>query len=246
MFAAGMRRTLCSVVIVSAALPAHAGGIAGIGNAQVDEGLFTASWRNSYGEDNDRKNQDHRTRTRLMTDYGFNSWFASGIYLQGDKRENKNLELDSVIWENRFEFTTQDTDGFFSGARLRYTHRDNDKTPSNVHLRLILGTIVDRWEARANPILYHEVGQDARGGIGLDARFQLTYHYVRGHRAGLETFGDMGQLNRLSGFADQNHTLGPVFAGSIAPDLSYEAGYARGLSKTAPDHTLKFFLVRSF
>ena len=226
--------------------PAQAGGIAGIGNAAVNKGQFTASWRNSYGEDGDRQNQDNRLRSRIATDYGFNDWFASGVYFQGDKREDKNMELEALIWENRFEFTTLEKDGFFSGARLRYTHRDGDKTPSNAHIRFILGTIVDGWELRTNPILYREVGKDARSGWGLDARFQVTYYYEKGHRAGLESFGDMGLLNNQPGFERQNHTIGPVFAGNITETLSYETGYAYGVSKAAPDHTIKLILVRAF
>lgn len=230
------------------ALPcaAHAGGIAGIGNAAVNEGMFTASLRSSYGEDNDRQNQDHRTRARLMTDYGFTDWFASGLYLQGDKRDDKNMELDAIIWENRFEFTTLEADGFFSGARLRYTYKDGDKKPDNAHVRLIAGTIMGGWELRANPIIYREIGSGARSGVGVDARFQVTYHYAKGHRAGLENFSDLGMVQNTGGFARQSHTIGPVFAGNISPEWQYETGYAYGISKAAPDHTVKFFLIRTF
>lgn len=226
--------------------PAQAGGIAGIGNAQVNAGQFTVSIRHSFGSDNDGMQQDNRLRSRVMTDYGFTDWFASGLYMQSDRRDQQNMELDALIWENRFEFTTLEADGFFSGARLRYTLKDGDKRPDNAHLRLILGTIHNGWEWRTNPILYHETGPGARAGVGLDARFQLTCHYAAGHRAGVESFSDMGLLRRQPGFDRQSHSIGPVFAGNITPALTYEAGYAYGASRAAPDHTFKLFLARSF
>lgn len=233
-------------MLVGFAAPCFAGGIAGIGVAKVNKGQFTAHLRNSYGEDNDRQNQDDRWRTRLMTDYGFTDWFASGIYLQGDRRDDKNMELDAVIWENRFEFTDTSTDGFYSGIRLRYTYRDGDKKPDQAHVRFILGAPVGNWELRANPIIYKEIGQDSRSGLGLDARFQVTYGYLENHRVGLENFSDMGIIRNMRRFDKQSHTIGPVFTGKITPSLTYETGYAMGISKAAPDHTVKLFLVKVF
>lgn len=228
------------------AAPCFAGGVAGIGVAKVNEGQFTVNVRNSFGKDNDRNNEDNRWRTRLMTDYGFTDWFASGIFLQGDRRDNKNLKLDAVIWENRFEFTDAKEEGFYSGIRLRYTYRAIDKIPDNAHIRFILGAPVGNWDFRANPILYKEIGKFSRSGVGLDARFQMTYGYIPGHRMGLENFSDMGIINNMPRFDRQSHTIGPVFTGELAANTTYETGYARGISKAAPDHTVKLFLVHVF
>jgi hypothetical protein len=243
---ASQRLSFLVLLLTSIASPALAGGIAGIGVAKVNKGQFTAHLRNSFGTDNDRKNQDNRWRTRLMTDYGFTDWFASGIYFQGDQRDDKNMELDAVIWENRFEFTDTATDGYYSGIRLRYTYRDGDKKPDQAHIRFIAGAPLGNWEFRANPIIYKELGEDARSGLGLDARFQVTYGYMEGHRVGIENFSDVGIMSNMPRFDKQSHTLGPVFTGKITPSLTYETGYAYGLSQTAPDHTLKLFLVNTF
>ena len=140
-------------------------GIGGIGNAQVTKGAFTTHLRNAYIEDGENGRQDNRWRSRIMTDYGINDWFAAGFYVQGDRRKDDNLELEALIGELRFEFTSADTSGYYSGARLRYTWRDGDKKPDDAHIRLILGAPYGRWDFRINQILGLEtLGQSRATG----------------------------------------------------------------------------------
>jgi hypothetical protein len=237
---------LAGAVMLATSKPSHAAGIAGIGNAAVTKGQFQLHLRESFGTDNGRNNLDNRWRQRIMTDYAFTNSFASGIYLQGDKRDNRETELDAVIWDNRFEIHNVQDDGFFSGFRLRYTYRDGDKKPDNIHIRGIIGAPIGNWEVRFNPIVYSDVGPDSRSGIGLDLRGQVTYSYLPGHRAGIETFWDTGKLRDVARYDSQSHNIGAVFAGNFTPEWGYETGYAYGLSNSAPDHTLKLFITRYF
>ena len=242
-----IKRTFQAVIALAAVLPcgAHA-GIAGIGNAAVNKGQFTTHLRLSLGEDDNRASLDGRFRSRLMTDYGFTDDFAFGIYFQQDNPGNDNAQWDATIAEARFELTDTASSGFYSGFRLRYTYKDGDKKPDNAHIRLIAGVPVGDWDLRINQIFAVETGQDRRGGLGTDTRLQATYQYIPNHRAGLESFSDFGYGSRWTTFDEQNHTLGPVFTGRVMEGLFYEAGYRRGLSRDAADHTFKLFLTRVF
>lgn len=230
---------------LTAATSAQA-GIGGIGNATVNEGALTTHLRASYTSDEENAGLDDRWRSRFMTDYGFTDDFALGVYIQGDNRSADNQELDAIIVDARFEFTQAAKAGFYSGLRLRYTHKDGDKKPDDMHARFILGAPIGKWDFRINQILAYEVGEDGRGGIGIDTRLQTSYRYAKGHRAGLESFSNFGYGSRRSGFEEQSHTIGPIFAGTITQNLSYETGYRYGLSEAAPDHTFKLFIVRRF
>jgi len=226
-------------------LIAHA-GMAGIGNAAVNKGQLTAHWRTSYSTDKDNAGLDERFRNRAMLDYGFTDDFAFGLYMQTDNRGNDSHEQDAMIGEARFELADVKANGYYSGFRLRYTHRDGDKTPSNAHIRLIAGVPIGKWDMRINQIFAYEVGQDAKGGVGVDTRLQSTYFYHPDHRVGLESFSDFGYGSRWTNFNQQNHTLGPVFAGKIDDGLFYEFGYRRGVSDAAADNTVKLFITRNF
>lgn len=236
-------RIILGVLWLLATLPTAQASMAGIGNATVTKGALVTHLRNSYNEDNKQSGLDDRVQNRLMVDYGVSDNYAIGLYLQGDKRSGDAMELESIMLDQRFEFTQQRRHGYYSGMRLRYTHRDGDKTPSNAHVRFILGTAIGPWDLRYNQIFGHEIGPDHRAGLLVDTRLQTTYGYARFHRAGLESFSDFGNL-RESDRRSQVHTLGPVFTGFIDDRLQYEAGYRMGLSDAAPDHTFKLFLTQ--
>lgn len=240
-----MKHTLSLLLLCTAASPALA-GMGGIGNATVNEGVFATHLRNSVNLDDDNAALDKRWRGRLMTDYGFTDDFALGLYLQGYDLQGDSTALDAVILDARFEWTEAKSHGFYSGMRLRYTLKDGDKKPDNAHVRFILGAPVGKWDFRINQIFAHEIGEGSGGGLGIDTRLQASYRYAANHRAGIESFSDFGYGSRNSRFDAQNHTIGPVFAGKISKNLSYETGYRYGLSEAAADHTFRLFLVRSF
>jgi hypothetical protein len=219
---------------------AHA-GMAGIGNAAVNKGQFTAHTRFSFSEDNENAAFDDQWRSRLMLDYGLTDDAAMGIYLQGD-----GDEVDAWMADARFELTEAATHGFYSGFRLRYTYKDGDKKPDNAHIRLIAGVPVNQWDFRINQIFAYQVGEGRRGGMGVDTRLQATYRYHPDHRAGIETLSDFGYGSSRTGFDRQNHVAGPVLSGKITDGLFYETGYRYGVSEAAPDHTFRLFITRVF
>jgi hypothetical protein len=235
----------CSVYFLTFPLDAIASPST-VSSIAINKGQFTVQTRGSYTTDDDNPSLDKRFRSRLATDYGITDSFALGIHFQTDNRGNETGQYDATLIEGRFEFTDTKTDGYYSGFRLRYTFKDGDKKPDNVHVRLIAGLPIDKWDLRMNQTFAYETGQDSRGGLGVDTRTQTTYHYLTHHRAGIESFSDFGYGSRTPKFDEQNHTVGPVFAGKIRDDISYETGYRRGISKAAPDNTVKLFLTKYF
>lgn len=221
-------------------------GIGGIGNAQVTKGALTTSERVAYIEDGDDGPQDSRLRSRIMADYGINDWLAAGFFIQGDRRAGDSLELEALISELRFEFTSADTSGYYSGIRLRYTWRDGDKKPDDAHIRFIIGAPYERWDFRFNQFFGLETGTDARAGLLVETRPQVTYGYYGNHRAGIESFSNFGNISRVDGWNNQSHEVGPVFQGPLTDTLSYETGYRRGISDAAANHTFRLFLTQSF
>ncbi len=244
-----MKKTIqflvASLVVLTTSIPVYA-GVGGIGTATVNEGVFSTHLRVSYADDDESQSLDTRFRNRLMLDYGFTDDFAFGVYLQGDNRGNDNQELDAIIADARFELAEVAEHGFYSGFRLRYTFQDGDKKPDNAHIRLIAGVPVDQWDFRINQIFAYQLGEGSGGGIGVDTRLQASYKYHPEHRVGVESFSNFGFGSRNTGFDDQNHVVGPVFAGKIQEGLSYEFGSRHGISEAAADHTVRLFLTKRF
>ncbi len=238
-----MKKLFSGLLCVAISQPVWAAGVAGIGNATVNKNQLTLQVRDVYGTDGDGRNLDKRWRQRAMADYGFTDDFASGLYVQADRRDDKNVELEALISDSRVELTNVKDDGYYSGFRVRYTYRDADKKPDNLHVRAIAGIPVEAWEFRVNQIFYTDVGPDSRAGLGLDNRVQISYGYHPDHRVGLESFLDTGNLRSYDDYNHTSHDMGIVFTGKFSKRWSYEAGYARGITTSAPDHTIKLFII---
>lgn len=233
--------------MVFALMPVAAqAGMAGIGNAQVDEDVFTLQWRNAYITDSEQPSQDGRWRSRMMFDYGVTNDYAVALHIQTDKRPNDALELDALIFQQRVEYHNVKDDGFYSGFWLRYTWKDGDKKPDDAHIRLIWGMPIGNFEVRLNQILGWEVGQDSRPGLIVDTRGQYTYAYMPNHRIGFEHLNNFGNTRTVNGFSRQNHEIGPMLSGKFDNKVSYELGYRHGISDQAADHTIRLFLWRGF
>lgn len=241
-----MRALRLAALVALCPLPALANGFASVGSIDVRKGRTDVSLRGAYGLDDDVSTQDNRIRSRVTVDHAFTEWFASGLYVQGDHSGNDNMELDTVIWDNRIQMASEEEDGFNGGIRLRYSWRDGDKKPDVTRIQFLGDKRFGKWQLRGSQIFFHEVGQDSRKGVGLDTRYQVNYAYRDRHRAGVEGFHNFGRVRDMNGFDAQSHVLGVVFVGPLAENTNYEVGYGAGLSRSAPDHSVKLFVSWNF
>jgi len=219
-----------------------------VGSPNVKRGQTKVEARIGFNKDNDGSSADQRLRSRLQIDHGFNDLYAGRISFSTDKRKNSHMEAEGLTIENRFHLLKRADYGFDFGTRLNYNHRDGDKKPDTVSFRLYTRVPVNQWDLRFNQLLDREVGQMQTPGIRLNTEMQATYPIASRHRLGFETFNNFGKLHKLhGGWSSQNHTCGPVLKGSITKNnLEYEIGYRAGISRAAPDHSVKLVLGKAF
>ena len=244
------RPSLFSILtIIITALPiatATASTTGSVGSASVTKGQTAIEGRVGYSEADEASSQDERFRSRVQIDHGFTDYYAGRVVFSQDSRKGDNLEHDAIKIENRFYLLNKDDYGFDFGVRAAYSHKDGDKKPSSLEFGLYGLVPMDAYELRVNQIFSHEIGEDSEDGIGGEARLQLTRSIAENHRLGLESFHDFGNFSDDSEFEEQSHTFGPVLKGKLGESFKYETGYRAGLSDSAPDHSFKFFIGRSF
>jgi hypothetical protein len=229
--------------------PAHASSIGAVGSPKVEAGKTSLELRFGYHEAEESSSQDERFRSRVHLDHGFNDFYALRVIASQDRRKNDNLEQDTLGFENRFYLLKAKEHGFGFGARAGYNHKDGDKKPSVLTFGLYGLVPLDDYELRVNQMFEHAVGEDREPGLSAELRVQATKEIVKKLRLGIESFHDFDNLNELSGYSAQAHTIGPVLKGRMFEgfgNMQYEAGYRAGISDAAPDHTVKFFLSTSF
>ena len=237
---------LVSGAVVSFITPVYASTTGSVGSPNVTAGKTEVIARFGYSEAEESSSQDERLRSRIHIDHGFTDFYAGRLIIAQDKRKNDSYEHDQVTFENRLHLLKSADHGFDFGVRGSYSHKDGDKTPSSVAFGLYELVPLNDYQLRANQIFDHDVGEGAGDGVSAELRLQVTRKLENSHRAGLESFHDFGNLTTLSGYSTQSHTFGPVFKGPLWGDLKYETGYRLGVSEAAPDHSIKFFVARSF
>ncbi len=200
--------------------------------------------RTSYTNDSQSSSQDNRIRIRQHYEHGFNEGYALRFIVSQDKRKNNSLQHQSFRVENRFQFFEENSDGFNGAIRLGY--RNNKSSADKVEVRFNGSKkIADNWQYRQNIILGHEVFNDSESGINLETRFAVQTKVTQ-YNIGIDLFNDWGNLKQLSSYSSQQHTFGSYLKGNINNNLSYEAGYRHGISKSAGDNSVRLFLEYGF
>lgn len=195
----------------------------------------------------ENSSDDSRFRSRFHLDYGFNDVYAARILFSQDDRKGDNFEHEGIKFENRFHILKAADAGFDAGLRLSYTQKDGDKKPHALELGFYELVPLGDFELRLNQLFSDAIGDEAEDGIEAEARVQLTHAISNTHRFGFESFHDFGNMEASGNFDEQSHTFGPVLKGDLPfGGLKFETGYRAGISQAAPDHSLKFFLSRSF
>ncbi|MDD9900998.1 MAG: hypothetical protein OXT65_08475 [Alphaproteobacteria bacterium] len=236
---------LCTGLLVATAVLASTTG--SVGSPNVKKGKASVEARLGYSLADNTSSNDKRLRTRVQYDHGLTDIYALRIIAAGNKSKGDNHEADSIGIENRFHLLKAEDHNFDFGLRAGYTFKDGDKKPDAISFGFFERGRPGEWDLRFNQLFKREVGVEQSPGLAAENRVQATHGYADGkHRAGLELFSSFGKLNQLSGYSNQDHTIGPVFKGKLPHGISYETGYRTGISQAAPDHSFKIFLSRGF
>lgn len=228
--------------------------VSNVGTAKVDAGALSIEQRIGYTIDTPGESGHKRFRMRQHLDYGWNDWYATRIVLEQNKMHSDNLEHASLSIENRFQIFEKASDGWDGGFRFIYGQRDGDKTPHEIDIRLMAGVpIDDEWEWRHNTVLEHDIGENSQSGWQLEFRNQITKkldlfneYDLASFRLGVEMFNDFGRLNDLSGYAQQDHQIGPVVKIGFENGAYLQTSYRIGASRDSADHSFKLFVGRYF
>lgn len=233
---------------------AHAGSpIGNAGTAVVTEGELSFEQRTGFQFDELDQGEDYRLRSRQHVDYGFTDWYGIRIVTEQDRRDGDDIDLTGVTFENRFQLFERDRHGWDGSLRLIYIFGTSPGEPDEVDVRLIANAPVgENWSFRHNTILEHEIGDNAADGVLMELRTQMMrnlpieFDGLRRMSLGVEMFSDLGELNNVGSFDEQNHQIGPVMKASFNNRAYVQFGYRAGISDDAPDHILKLFVGRRF
>ena len=217
-----------------------------VGTSVANKGQSSVELRASLDSDEDNSKDDN-IASRLHLDHGFSDMYALRLVATQSRAPNDNFEYNDFRIEHRFQFFEADRDGWDGGFRLEYVWEDGANKPDQARIRFTTAKQIDELYLRSNLFFKRDVGEDQKKGIATELRWQAIHSVPAfGVKAGIEGFHNVGKLNETEGWETQEHQIGLVVKGKFSDTLSYQTGYLHGVSREAPDHAVKLFLIKKF
>lgn len=249
MFALALR-SVFAAAIMSAGFLAQAGAqslTGNVGSAGVSKGEQSVEAR--IGLD-DQGN----AASRVHYDHAFTDWYQLRLIAGFSQPEDKDWDFSSVTLENWFQWREEarDNSGFNGGLRVAYSFADG-AGPDEAEVRLtVTDKFADGWEWRANLKGEVETGDGSEGGIGLEARAQVSRALAMSAlgsddwRLGVELFSEFGNSRDIPGFNDQAHQIGPVVKIGWENGVYVQSAVRVGVTDGSDDAMAKLFIGREF
>ena len=131
--------------------------------------------------------------------------------------------------------------GLFAGANVEFSSVGQrfSQSPEGLELRLFDGYRSNDWLIAVNPIFdWGLSGTPAGAAPDFTAAVKITRKVAEGISAGIEYYGDIGNLDRIPGWNDQDHRIYAVADIDLKPFV-FNIGAGIGLSRNADGFTVK-------
>lgn len=156
-----------------------------------------------------------------------------------------DYEYDYVRAELLWYLTPKSESNWDTALRFDIRARKGDRPEKFAINWVNQWMLTPRWQLRGLVIPGWDFGGDAKSGTKLETRASLLYAMDSGSKLGVEMFNNFGLVSETGSWEEQDHQLGPVLSGKLA-GFKYQLGYLAGISKSADDHNLRFWLSKSF
>lgn len=192
-----------------------------------------------------------RWRSRMQATYGLTDRVDLALSFLTENNAGESTQFVGPSARLKYELTEQGEWWLASAVQTRYTHAAHGEA-STLNTRLILQHDAGDWLTTANFSVIRGIGEKRAESVALTGAAQLLYQYSPEISPGIEFFHTFGPLNDLDYTGRHSQEIGPIVSGAfpLARDqqITYVAGYYRGLSARAPEQSAKLQInyVREF
>jgi high-affinity iron transporter len=174
-----------------------------------------------------------------------------GIELEGEMEapSGTNLRYAATTLENTFQLTPQGAYWADFGFFAEYSHSAIRQSPNSI----TFGPIVQKEAGgfgnaptlhTLNVLFSKDVGHDRSDDTGFLLAWQSRLRLHPLFEPGIELYDAVTDIEKPGKLAEQQHRLGPMFAGlfNFAPygAIKYEAGYLFGLTRSTENGTARW------
>ena len=185
--------------------------------------------------------------------YGVTPFWFTEAYVKYQKTPNERTRFDAVEWENKFLLTETGKYPIDVGLFVELEVPRNRDEGFEFRFGPLLQTEFGRIQVNSNFFLKRQVRQMAGSDPQVTEfhyQLQAKYRLMREFEYGVQAFGELGKWNHWDSRDQQNHRIGPAIFGKIPLEgkqaIRYDAAWLFGVSKAAPDSTLRVQLEYEF
>lgn len=229
-------------ILAIAPLPALAQNTAGVFGPVVKEGTSFAEARLSVVPD---RNGETAWAQRYSYERAINGDFKWRLLAQVKDPGAGDAEFDYARAELFWQMTPDENSwqsGFRFDARLS---GENQPGQLGAHWTNQI-KLDDGWQTRFIVLSAVEVGDNARDGVFLQTRANLSKKLENGLEAGVEMYNNYGSTDALGSFQTQRHQAGPFASTGVGDDWKLFGSVLFGLSDRADDLDLRLRVGRDF
>lgn len=220
-------------------LPAQAQNTGGVFGPVVDAGERSTEYRIGYDPDSGS------TAQRLHYQQSLDSQRRWRVIAAVRETGSSSFDFDFVQGELFWQLTA-DENSWQQGLRFDIRLRDSDR-PSQVGVNWMHQFQVSEiWRARLLLLSSAEFGDNARSGLFMQTRAQLSRSIAGGRRYGLEMFSSYGALDDIASLSDQRHQIGPFYTLPVAGGLKMHTSALFGVTDPTADINLGIWFSKSF
>lgn len=210
----------------------------------VEQGAFEFEAKGWYESNIDGGKED-KQKHLLSAGYGVtNFWFTEGI-LEFEKEGDGSLKLEAFEWENVFQLTPQGKYWLDLGFLAELEFPKEGDHPEEFIFGPLIQKEIGRTVHTANILFEKQFGTNAADGVALLYAWESRWRVNQYFEPGFEAFGEFGEIGHFNPGREQEHRIGPMFAGRI--DVGKKGGYIKyvlgalvGLTHNSPELTLNW------
>jgi hypothetical protein len=185
----------------------------------------------------------------LEITYGFTSWFETGFYLFTSIQPESGWEWvgDHIRPRVRVPESWHWPVGVGLSMEFGYQQRDFSTDTWTWEIRPIVDQKIGRWYWAFNPAVEKSLkGDNAGKGFSFTPAAKVSYDITSRIAAGLEYYGDLGQISHIDPPSEQQHMIFPVLDIDLGPRWELNVGVGVGLTPATDRLIVKVILGYRF
>jgi high-affinity iron transporter len=181
--------------------------------------------------------------------YGITPFWQIELEGETEAPSGTNLRYSATTVENTFQLTPQGEYWADLGFFAEYSHSASRIVPNSTKF----GPIVQKeapgfWNSQSlhtlNLFVAKDLGHNRSDDTGFSAAWQSRLRLDPLFEPGIEFYADVTDIEKPGKFAEQQHRIGPMFAGlySLAPygKVKYELGYLFGMTRATENGAVRW------